>query len=147
MPQITSAGYNLGDTKQKIRINNFDKNNIRPNDISEEKNIKGLTTQNITVNNIPLDAVVNSINGLKTAIYNRVKPVLSSKQLKIYTSMGGTPHLDGRYTDFGNIIWGMHVAEQISVCAKDTRDRPMGDMRFTIRKMTWAEHLKPFSKW
>lgn len=70
MPQITSAGYNLGDTKQKIRINNFDKNNIRPNDISEEKNIKGLTTQNITVNNIPLDAVVNSINGLKTAIYN-----------------------------------------------------------------------------
>jgi peptidylprolyl isomerase len=86
-------------------------------------------------------------DSLKNAIYNRVKPVLSSKQLKIYTSMGGIPHLDGRYTVFGNIIWGMHVAEQISVCAKDTRDRPMGDMRFTIRKMTWAEHLKPFSKW
>ena len=38
--------------------------------IIQLQNIKGLTTQNIIVNNIPLDAVINSINGFKTAIYN-----------------------------------------------------------------------------
>jgi cyclophilin family peptidyl-prolyl cis-trans isomerase len=86
-------------------------------------------------------------DSLKTAIYNRVKPVLSSNQLRTYTTLGGTPHLDGRYTVFGSIIWGMHVAEQLSVCDRDVRDRPVNDIRFTIRKMTMAEHLKPFSKW
>ena len=39
---------------------------------------------------------------------------LSDEQVKVYSTIGGTPHLDGQYTVFGEVIEGLDVVERIT---------------------------------
>ena len=54
-------------------------------------------------------------------------------QRKIYTTIGGTPHLDGNYTVYGEVIEGMDVVDKIAAVATDTNDRPARDVRMKIK--------------
>ena len=40
-------------------------------------------------------------------------PVLTDEQVQVYTAVGGTPHLDGQYTVFGEVVSGLDIVEQI----------------------------------
>ena len=40
------------------------------------------------------------------------KSGLTDEQLKIYSTVGGTPHLDGQYTVFGEVEEGLDVVEE-----------------------------------
>lgn len=51
-----------------------------------------------------------------------------------YINEGGTPHLDGQYTVFGEVIEGMDVVEKIQNVETGNADRPVEDVR--ILKMT-----------
>ena len=44
----------------------------------------------------------------------RLGSVFSAKQRQTYKTVGGTPHLDGEYTVFGEVIEGLDVVEKIS---------------------------------
>lgn len=59
---------------------------------------------------------------------------LSDEQIKIYSTLGGTPHLDGQYTVFGEVEDGLDVVEMIQNSPTGRADRPMDDieMRMTI---------------
>ena len=39
----------------------------------------------------------------------------TEEQVKAYTTVGGTPHLDGQYTVFGEVVAGMETIEAIEV--------------------------------
>jgi len=56
----------------------------------------------------------------------------SEKQIETYTTVGGTPHLDGAYTVFGEVIEGMDVLDSIAASPTDTYDRPLEDVIYSI---------------
>lgn len=57
----------------------------------------------------------------------RVK--LTPEQRQDYMTIGGTPHLDGQYTVFGEVVSGMEVVDAIQHAPTDTNDRPLTDIR------------------
>ena len=50
-------------------------------------------------------------------------------QSEAYTTVGGTPHLDGTYTVFGEVVSGMDVVEKIEKTATGAQDRPKEDIK------------------
>ena len=57
----------------------------------------------------------------------------TEEQKKTYTSVGGTPHLDGAYTVFGEVVEGLEVLDAIAAQPGDGRDRPLTDIRMFMR--------------
>jgi len=53
---------------------------------------------------------------------------LTEEQQKIYSTIGGTPHLDGQYTVFGEVEEGLDVVEMIQGTATGRADRPVDDI-------------------
>lgn len=53
-------------------------------------------------------------------------------QTGIYTSLGGTPHLDNTYTVFGEVTGGLDVIDKIAAVKTDARDRPLEDVRMKV---------------
>lgn len=70
-----------------------------------------------------------------TSLRKNVTP----EQLKAYTSIGGTPHLDGEYTVFGKIIKGFDVAEEIASETTSGQDVPIDPIYMIV---TVEEKLK-----
>jgi cyclophilin family peptidyl-prolyl cis-trans isomerase len=56
-------------------------------------------------------------------------------QRAIYKSQGGTPHLDQRYTVFGEVISGLGVVDSIAVVPTDKNDRPLQDIRIISMRL------------
>lgn len=56
----------------------------------------------------------------------------SPEALEAYTTIGGTPHLDGGYTVFGEVIEGLEVIDRIVAAETDSNDRPMEDVVYHI---------------
>ena len=57
---------------------------------------------------------------------------LSEEQMKIYSTIGGTPHLDGQYTVFGEVEEGLDVVEMIQGTATGRADRPVDDIEMRL---------------
>ena len=51
---------------------------------------------------------------------------------EIYTTLGGTPHLDGSYTVYGEVVEGLQVLDSIAAQPCDAYNRPLEDVIFTI---------------
>jgi cyclophilin family peptidyl-prolyl cis-trans isomerase len=85
------------------------------------------------------------LNALRDSIYaETVKRVDANPTYKLteeirqaYKTVGGTPHLDGGYTVFGEVVEGLDVVEKISKVKTGRADRPVEDVK--IIKVTVEE--------
>lgn len=59
---------------------------------------------------------------------------LTPEVREVYKKTGGTPHLDGQYTVFGEVTEGLNVVKEIDWVPTDDNARPLEDVR--IIKMT-----------
>ena len=57
---------------------------------------------------------------------------LTDDQQRVYATIGGTPHLDGQYTVFGEVEEGLDVVEMIQQSATGRGDRPVDDIEMRI---------------
>jgi peptidylprolyl isomerase len=85
------------------------------------------------------------INALRDSVLEVVKVKMgrntackfTEQQRSDYKTIGGTPHLDGEYTVFGEVMEGLDIVEKISKVKTGPNDRPVDDI-----KVIKAEVLK-----
>ncbi len=64
----------------------------------------------------------------------------SAEQKAAYASIGGTPHLDGSYTVFGEVYEGLAIIDKLGAVPTNKNDRPLKDLR--IKKVRVIHYKK-----
>lgn len=79
-------------------------------------------------------ALVNArIEGKVKELYAQAPEYhFNAGQIQTYTMVGGTPHLDGSYTVFGEVIEGLEIIDKIAAVKTDARNRPLEDVRMKV---------------
>ena len=72
---------------------------------------------------------------MNTAKPDSLQVHYSPEDVMSYKTQGGTPHLDGNYTVFGQVVEGMEVLDRIAALPCDGYDRPLTDVRIWMRVM------------
>jgi len=57
-------------------------------------------------------------------------------QRSVYKSLGGTPHLDGSYTVFGEVIEGIEIIDKIAGVKTSDSDKPLSDVYITKMRLS-----------
>ena len=76
--------------------------------------------------------------GLDSLETFRLKRKIPAEQRKVYTTLGGVPHLDQNYTVFGDVIKGIEVVDSIAAVPTSKgadKDRPLQDVRIMKAKL------------
>jgi len=60
------------------------------------------------------------------------KKEFSEEQRQAYTTIGGTPELDGEYTVFGEVVEGLSVMNKIAAMKADKQNRPLQDVTIKV---------------
>ncbi|MEZ5104332.1 MAG: peptidylprolyl isomerase [Draconibacterium sp.] len=60
----------------------------------------------------------------------------SEAQREAYTTVGGYPDLDGKYTVFGECISGFEVIDKIAALPVDANNRPFTDVKITVKVLS-----------
>jgi peptidylprolyl isomerase/peptidyl-prolyl cis-trans isomerase B (cyclophilin B) len=60
---------------------------------------------------------------------------LTAEQREAYMIQGGSPHLDGAYTVFGEVVNGMKVVDKIQFVQTDINDRPLKNIKIKSMKI------------
>jgi peptidyl-prolyl cis-trans isomerase B (cyclophilin B) len=62
-------------------------------------------------------------------------PTFTPEQVEAYTTLGGTPFLDGGYTVFGEVTEGLDIVEKIQNTQTSPNDRPKSDIAMEVTVM------------
>ena len=62
----------------------------------------------------------------------RMGMTFTKEQIEAYTTVGGTPHLDGEYTVFGEVVEGLEIIDKIAKVKTGYMDVPVEAVTMTI---------------
>jgi cyclophilin family peptidyl-prolyl cis-trans isomerase len=115
------------DTLQRIKNNPIRKNAMEVFYLPVREEMETLRTANpaeynkrVVEINAKVDSVVRATPG---------HLLFTDEQVEAYTTMGGSPHLDGQYTIFGELTEGFDILERIASQPVDAYNRPRKDIR------------------
>jgi cyclophilin family peptidyl-prolyl cis-trans isomerase len=80
-----------------------------------------------------LHAYMASLQDVLNKLYEPHMFLFPSEHAREYMNIGGAPHLDGGYTVFGEVVLGLNVLDSIANAKRDELDRPLKDIRMTVR--------------
>lgn len=73
---------------------------------------------------------------------NRLHFKLPLWQRKVYKEVGGTPHLDRKYTVYGEVVRGLAMVDTIAAVKTDKNDRPLMNIKMTVTLLKKREARK-----
>lgn len=83
---------------------------------------------------VELQALNDEINPMIDAEFEKMEKFKFTKeQVEAYTTIGGTPHLDGAYTVFGEVIDGLEVVDEIAKVETKKPNRPIKDIKIKVK--------------
>lgn len=59
-------------------------------------------------------------------------PAFTSEEREAYKNLGGSPHLDGEYTVFGEVVEGLDVLDKIQKVKTGANDRPQENIKMNV---------------
>ena len=68
--------------------------------------------------------------------------LIPDSQRAIYKTLGGTPHLDGNYTVYGEIVQGLDMLDTIASVVTSASNRPSDDISMEVSILTKSETRK-----
>jgi len=123
--------------RQELNINLAQRNKhiteyiLKPENINIKNEVVKYQTEK---NKTKIDSIIKVITPLVDAQYkNEPKFAYTAEQIKTYTTVGGTPQLDGSYTVFGEVYEGLDVVDKIAAVQTGANDRPKKDVKMTIK--------------
>lgn len=78
----------------------------------------------------------------KTRVSRMNGRVIPASQREVYKTLGGTPHLDGSYTVYGEVVQGLAMVDSIASVATSTGNRPVEDIRMEVSILKNGEARK-----
>jgi len=63
--------------------------------------------------------------------------IYTDEQKQVYKTIGGTPHLDGNYTVFGQVLDNLWIIDSVAAQKRNALNRPLQDlpMKVSCKKM------------
>jgi len=144
-PQKASSGCQFYIVKGKIftdeELNNLENNKLQKivDKLYQEKLVEKhaeVEKYKLAQNKTKLNALFDSImvETLKKSKLNTSYKFTQQQRID-YKTIGGTPHLDGEYTVFGEVIEGIDILDKISKTKTDQNDRPIIDIKVLKAKI------------
>lgn len=96
-----------------------------PDQVNPKKESSGSQFYLVQGTKIPADQL-NQFDAKRKVKY-------TAEQRTIYTTVGGTPFLDGDYTVFGEVIEGMDVIDKIAAVQTAPGDKPLKEIKMTMK--------------
>ncbi len=111
---------------ERLKKNIFDELNHKNKDKIKELYRSGEKEQLAELRNSMIVEAENAAESRKSEV------LFTEEQRNIYNTEGGSPHLDGDYTVFGEVVRGLEVIDRIQQIRTNEADKPIDNIKFNI---------------